>query len=183
MKILLDCDGILADFVRATFAELENGKGYIFREEDVTQHNMLKCLGLDPETVEWLSERWKDEGFCAGILPYPDAFSGVFRLSEIGDIVTVTAPLPGSKTWASERIEWLRHHFGLTSVVSTKEKQHVIGDVLIDDDFRHLIGSPCAKKIMFRRPWNEADVDACKAADIAVVGTWEELVLELRGAQ
>jgi 5'(3')-deoxyribonucleotidase len=171
MIVLLDCDGILADFEGHTRAYLRREHGLIFSYEDTTQINMIKALDLSPEVAESLIAEWKRPGWCSSIPSYPEASEGVRKLSEKATIVIVTTPFKGAPQWAHERELWLEKHFGITKVIHTAAKQHVAGDVIVDDDPAHLVRSPARRKILFRRPWNDLS-----ASEAIRVYDWRHLL-------
>ncbi len=155
MKLLLDCDGILSDFVGASLRYLQQAHGLKFTPEQVTEHDICKALSLDNITAIWLQHEWRMPGFCLGIEPYPGSKDFVESLKQLGDIVVVTAPMAAARPWMYERLEWLEYHYGLTDVVFTKHKHHVAGDVMIDDNEGNLLTSLAKYKVLFRRPWNQ----------------------------
>ncbi len=176
MKILLDCDGILADFTGATLDMLKRIGIGEYTVDQVTQYSILAALGLSKEQGMRARFEWQRAGFCSTIEPYADAQEYIDVLKGVGEVVVVTAPLDGARQWAWERKLWLKHYFGLTSVVSTSEKHHIVGDVLVDDLPSHLVQSPCRSKVLFQRPWNAAEEQASGLLDYFRVSTWDALV-------
>ena len=130
--VLLDVDGVIADFtntVRRTVAEV----GYVLPTP--TEWNFT--LSFPAEVADHYLDRASQPGWCAGIDPYPGAERFVAELRTLGDVVAVTAPLGCCPTWESERREWLRCR-GIHDVVSTRRKDLVYGDVLIEDKVENL---------------------------------------------
>jgi 5'-nucleotidase len=154
LKILLDVDGILADFDSATRAYLARVHVLPFAHEDVTEMDFCKALSLPQHVQLALQAAWRRPGFCATIEPYLGSGHFVERLKSLGTVIAVTAPMQGARQWAYERELWLRHYFAIEAIISTKEKHHVMGDVLIEDSVANLLTSPCRDKILLRRPWN-----------------------------
>lgn len=172
MKILLDCDGVLADFVGATLDVLRRDCGLSFTADEVTRHDICTTLRLPTNEVAHVKSVWRSLGFASSIEPYPEALAGVESLKKLGEIVVVTAPMAHSLTWAGEREQWLAWHFGLTDIISTREKQHVVGDVMIDDMMENLLTSPARSRVLFRRPWNVKDW----SSKVHYVDDWQSLV-------
>jgi hypothetical protein len=124
MRILLDCDGVLADFVGAV--------------RKVAPSTPDPLLSYD-FPIPW-GEVAK-EGFCASIEPLPGAKDFVDELFRQGhSIVCVTSPPWSSRTWAHERAVWLRENMGirmgLVMHVPACLKHRVTGDVIIEDNER-----------------------------------------------
>lgn len=130
--ILLDVDGVVADFegaVRRTVAEV----GYVMPAP--TEWNFT--LSFPAEISDHYLNRASQPGWCSAIEAYPGAERFVAELRTLGDVVAVTAPLGCCPTWESERREWLRCR-GIHDVVSTRRKDLVYGDVLIEDKVENL---------------------------------------------
>ena len=130
--ILLDVDGVVADFegaVRRTVAEI----GYVMAVP--TEWNFT--LKFPAEVSDHYLNRASLPGWCSTIETYPEAEWFVAELRTLGDVVAVTAPLGCCPTWESERREWLRCR-GIHDVVSTRRKDLVYGDVLIEDKVENL---------------------------------------------
>lgn len=131
--ILLDIDGVLADFegaVRRTCAEVGHDLAA------VTAHNFTDNLpALVYAHYVGASTQF---GWCSAIEPYVGAALLVAELRTLGDVVAVTAPLLHCPTWESERRAWLLKHVGIRDVVSTRRKDLVWGDVLVEDNADNL---------------------------------------------
>lgn len=134
--ILLDVDGVLADFVgavRSTVAEVGHRLG------EVTQPDFTAQLAVEhPEVHAHYIFRSAARNWCTEIEPYPGAARFVEQLRQHGEVVAVTAPLRHCPTWESERRAWLRRHVGITDVISTRRKDLVYGDVLVEDSYDNL---------------------------------------------
>lgn len=171
MRILLDCDGILADFVGATLDYLNMGpvvKGYMLTPDQVDGCDIAKSLGLDDFDSGRLYSHWRSAGFASALKPYYGAKDFVRELRKRGDVVVVTTPLKDSLTWCWERTAWLSRHYGLTDVVFTRDKSLVSGDVLIDDHPTQLQNFP-GRRILLDRPWN-------RSADLPRVYSYSEIL-------
>lgn len=135
-RILLDCDGVMADFV-GRFLALVNGRfGTMYGRNDIDDYDIAKAL-------QWSRERATeaygliddDPGFASHLETYPGAVDGVCRLQEISDLYVVTSPWWSHPTWVRDRNNWLYTKFGILAsrVVHTAAKHIVSGDVLVDD--------------------------------------------------
>lgn len=150
-RLLLDVDGVIADFLKAT------------------EHGMMRYYGLKPvrEWTEWdilkmdwqhwredisrgtkndhwgmVQSVWCQERFCLTIPEYEGAVEQVKQLAEVFDVYFVTSPMVTSRIWVYERSEWLIKKFGKNlgkKVVHTHYKELIAGSALIDDKPQHII--------------------------------------------
>lgn len=124
MRILLDCDGVLADF----------GGG------------LLDILGGRPLVYDFISElpaalaadvrkRCNDPGFWRTLEPIEGAIEGVATLREFAEVYVVSSPWSTCVGWHYARLKWLEAAFGFgrESFVATPSKFLVFGDVLVED--------------------------------------------------
>lgn len=153
MRIMLDMDGVLADFVgRAS-------KVFGFNPKEVNTYDLPKCLGLKPQDF------WKKidetEDFWESIEPYPWAKALVRKCYAYTDEVGIlTSPSLNPKSTVG-KVEWVRKHFPklLSNLVIVINKIIVWSPnmILIDDNeftirrWRGLNG----KCILFPQPWNK----------------------------
>jgi 5'(3')-deoxyribonucleotidase len=133
MVILLDVDGVLADFTGAVLRVGNKFSGMQKTHEDVTMWDIWKVF--PDRCKEDILKEVSSAGFCSGLECLPHAKKMVSNLREMGDVYAVTSPWHSSPTWCWERTLWLLEHFGFEAnqVVHTHEKRLVRGDVLIDD--------------------------------------------------
>lgn len=129
-KVLLDCDGLLADFTGEALRRINKKLGTTFSPEHVTQWDAAEALGIDKKLF-W--DTVKEPGFCRSLPVLPCAREAVAQLKEIADVTVATSPMHSS-TWHWERVEWL-HDFGIPhhDIIFAHDKTHVHGDILIDD--------------------------------------------------
>lgn len=132
-RILLDCDGVLADFCTACFDLIEKHSGDRHTHEEVTHWDLFTVVGK-AHLKPLMKETAAKSGWCLSFPMYAGAQDFVKRLHELGDVVIVTSPMT-TPYWAYERTVWLEQHFGIPKgrIVHTEGKQFVKGDVLIDD--------------------------------------------------
>lgn len=135
-RVIVDVDGVLADFVGGILDAVEASTGHrpLWRGEsgcDVKD-------ALDKRDAEFALEALFSPGFCSNLRPLSGALAGVRELAKAADVRIVTA-LPVSESWASERMEWLRHRgFSKDQIVFTGSKYLVEADAIVDDR-RHVI--------------------------------------------
>lgn len=160
--ILLDCDGVLADFVSPALEIVHRLGGPKLLHDQLDAYDIGSVL----DSEEARDELWhtvSEPGFCASLKPYPGALPVVQELREIGTVVCVTSPMATSPTWAHERAEWLHDYFGFDrgQVISTSGKHYVAGDVFADDAAQHLARWrdrwSDRRALLVDRPWNRAE--------------------------
>lgn len=163
--ILVDADGVLADFTGAYLGVVESITGCRARHEDVTSYHIHQCPwfvelaaktpGLKKHVAAIVTH---ERGFCLGIDALPGAAPGLESLREAGHhVICVTSPWHGPH-WHHERVEWLREHMGFVpeDVVFCSKKYLVRGDVLVDDRYENVDKWPGGLGLLWDQPWNRA---------------------------
>lgn len=156
--VLLDCDGVLSDFNSMYFDCIEPLLGRRPREDEVTQHDVLKCFGLE-HVEEQVDAIIVEKRLCLNMPEHPGAFDAVDALRAVADVHCVTAPYH-TVTWVNERTQWLRTRFGFAKdeIHFTKDKQ---GDIFIDDNLKtclkYAAHRPASNVFIWDRPWNKSD--------------------------
>jgi 5'(3')-deoxyribonucleotidase len=136
--VLLDCDGVIADYHKMALDILYNLTGRRYQTSDVVTWDTFHSIDEPPDVVDEVYQRIKSRGNCEKIEPFAEAKEGIERLKELADIVIVTSPFKGSPTWAHEREVWLKEHFDIEHVIHTRRKARVHGDFFIDDKTDHV---------------------------------------------
>lgn len=155
LTILLDCDGVLADFVGGYLREVELAGGGRWAHDVVDKMEIKSCDFMWEASKHWGTRSSPDlsrearrdqfvasvegviqqSGWCSRLAPFKRAQDAVRQL--IGhNVYVVTSPWKRSPTWGYDRAQWLEKHFAIPHdrVISTKAKHQVRGDVFIDDD-------------------------------------------------
>jgi len=163
-RVLLDCDGILSDFVGGYLRLLEQHTGLVRTRDEVTAFDIGASLGLTPEQSSRMKRAiGEHEHFARSLAVYPGAVAGVAELQRIADVYIVTSPWNSNPTWTHDREQWLVEHFGIppSRVVHTSAKHLVRGDMLVDDKTSTLVEwereHPTGIPIQWMTPHNEAD--------------------------
>jgi len=180
--ILLDCDGVIADFLTPTLEFVKNKTGQEFTHTHITEWDIFKSIGM--------ADMWKDfhefaskKNFCAKIKPYTGSQAGVARLRLVGDVYVVTSPL-ATPHWCFERTQWCEKHFelGKPNVIHAEAKYMVMGDVLIDDKYENILSwvatNPYGTGLLFDRPYNQMH-ECGEGNRIVRVKSWEEILLRV----
>lgn len=134
--ILLDVDGVLADFVgavRGICAELDHD--LVVNTFDFTKQLQLQ----HPLAYQHYLERSAERGFCYGMQRYRGAVQFLKQLRKLGDVVAVTATLKHCPTWSHERKQWLADlGFQQQDIIFAVRKDLVVGDFFVDDKLSNL---------------------------------------------
>lgn len=132
-RVLLDCDGVLADFVGGCRRALER-LGY--EEHAATlapDRNIFE--GLPEHVRKHLLDTIVGPRFCAELEPMPFALDAVRELVDLADVYVVTSPWWSSPHWVHERCGWIVRYFEIPHArqVHTSAKELVDGDHFVDD--------------------------------------------------
>jgi hypothetical protein len=160
--LLVDCDGVVADFVGATI-KIANANGFNLSNDDIKhdtrQYPYWDACGLDRIV--------KDVGFCESIPVIDGAQEFIERIRGAGiNVVFVTSPMKDSKHWHWERQQWLEKHFGVkrTNLIYATEKRYVNGFCFLDDHVGNILDWQEYNKnkaILIKQPWNEDVLNDC----------------------
>lgn len=135
MIVLVDQDGVLADFERAFldvwrrehpesfYVPLEDRRSFYMRDE------------YPEELREEMHAVHVAEGFYRELPPIEGAVEALQEMLQEGhEVYICTSPLTSSRYCASEKLEWVHEHLGkawLKRTVIASDKTLVVGDVLI----------------------------------------------------
>lgn len=182
--ILLDVDGLVADFVGCALDVLHEETGHDWKREHVTEWGFDSILAtMRPAEIRRFWGAFRMPGVAASLDMFPGSIEGVKLLTDAGHtVVWVTAPMAGSPTWAFERGCWLEDRWPGTPVVSTAHKQLVVGDYLVDDKPQNLLewgfgeGGSCGVGLLWDAPYNRVTRVAAR------VHCWAEVLACVREA-
>lgn len=157
LRILCDCDGVVADFNSRYLECLSVVTGQKYRTEDVITWYYTHSLGITPKqeqrATELLSHNLDFE-------PFEGSVEAVSELAREHDVVFVTAPHRNIERWAYARQEWLEGRFPGIPIVHTHNKELIDGDIIIDDRpeniERWLDEHPFGTGVLWTRPYNES---------------------------
>lgn len=155
--MLLDVDGVLADFAGALLL----WAGPKYAREQLIEWDLLKALGLDHRQRNF--DAYAGEpGFCESLQVLDGAREFVESLRAFANVVVVTSPYSAARLWTFERLRWLERHFGITKhdVIFAKRKELVRGDFMVDDRPENVEAFAAAggRSLLMSQPWNEAYV-------------------------
>jgi len=156
MRIGIDIDGVVADFVKTFIPLVQERYGLALAEKDIYVHDLFLVLGItECEATELIR---------ATICSDPDLIDGakeaIYTLNRQHDVILLTARpedlLDVTRRWLSRRgIEY-------RDLVHLREghkfaPEHGF-DVVVDDHLREVIGfaGKARKIIVFDHPWNQS---------------------------
>lgn len=151
MEILVDCDGVLADFVSS--AARVHGKS-----PEILSWDFWLEWGLEPEEF-WAPLATRD--FWLGLQPYKWANDFLASLRELGEVTICTSPMHlNTEVCIGAKLDWLESYFGIRPVdVMVGRKKWLMagkGRVLIDDYEENVskFWQAGGSSILFPQPWN-----------------------------
>lgn len=137
MIILVDMDGVLADFDQG-FVDIWKVKHPDLTYVPVEERNTFYTYKQYPKELRPLTrDIVRAPKFFASLPPIEGALQGLKELAETGhDIYICSSPLISNPTGASEKYDWIKEHLGddwVGKLILAPDKTMVRGDILIDD--------------------------------------------------
>jgi uncharacterized HAD superfamily protein len=156
MKIVIDIDGVITDFVE-TFVNIVKTKyGKTLRETDIVQHDLYKVLGIEKDEALMLIK----ETLSHDLKPQIGAIEAICELSKSNEILLVTGR-PKSTYIITKK--WLaKHKVKYSKLIFLSEGcKHELKDepdVVIDDHLEEIIKwvGIVPLVIVFNHPWNQS---------------------------
>jgi 5'-nucleotidase len=157
LRILVDLDGIVADFFGLLFREYEWETGESIDISQILSWDMAQYV-QHPETLNRIFFR---PGFFTRLKPIPGALESLRALAGEGhELVIVSSPCTPHS--AAEKVDWCKTHLPFLdqkNVWIGHKKHHVRGDVLIDDGPHNAVAyrseHPEALLVSIAYPYNE----------------------------
>lgn len=184
VRVLLDVDGVVADYANWYLQGVEYVTGRRYRPKDVRCWDFSKALGLTPGEAAAV-DRYNASRPLVLIDPYPGALDAVKQLAAVADVVFVTSPSWTHRDWVYSREMWLRDRFLDIPTVHTNHKAVVSGDLMIDDRLENIVKwlefNPGGHGILWAQPWNDGSYP-----DVVVrTDSWPEVIsyVATRGLQ
>jgi 5'(3')-deoxyribonucleotidase len=161
LRLLLDVDGVIADFPQYYLDVVQAKFGVAHSVESITQWNIGEAIGLHPDRRDIVREALQEPGVAMSLRAYPKSIKAVRKLQKMTDVFFVTSPL-GSPTWPYDRERWLKAHLHMGEdprVTHTHDKYICNGDLFIDDKMEHIKAwkkhNPLGHAVLWAQPWNK----------------------------
>ena len=158
IRILLDMDGVIADFTGAQIEQYNHLTCSDVKRRDITNPKGHKCV---KHSNIWL--RIKDSpGFIRGLQPISGAIEGVSCLHNAGHEIVFVSNGTNCPSSGHEKRDWLKYYFvnlwKYAPLVLTYHKHFVRGDVLLDDNPHNLEGlHKDTVGLLYHQPYNELE--------------------------
>ncbi len=180
-KILLDVDGVQADFVTAYLGMLNLVTGRAHRYEDVTNWQFSKCVSSPEEDREVWGLIDRSPGLVRNLGWHDGAEKGVAALRALAPVRAVTSPHYGPH-WVPERAHWLMDRgYAKRDIIFCSAKEDVPGTLLVEDRLANAVDwaqhHPNSLSILMNAPWNQGPLPG----NVIRVRNWEIAVDVISG--
>lgn len=167
MVILVDMDGVLADFEYERFKRLRDRGLHALPPTQVRDFYGIESYreAFGSSGVRQARAIVSEPGFFRSMRPVAGAIEGVQRLVDMGhDVRVCSKPLRSNPRCADEKLGWLEEHLGTEwadRAIITDRKSEADGHWLIDDrpdllDYMSKRKEPMPRwgHVLFSQPWN-----------------------------
>lgn len=159
--VLVDLDGVLADFDKAYF-DLAADLGIKMDCELGDQKHRFASKHLVDKKADRIMRRFVDSpGWFKNLHPIPGAREGFLHLATKADLWVVTKPLESNPTCRDEKALWVERHLGIEwekRLIIAPDKSRIVGDILLDDAPKlEWIPRATWKPVVFTQPFNLVD--------------------------
>lgn len=167
MRIVVDMDEVLAQFVAKVLKRWNAINGRDIKREQINCWRMEEILGVDTlgRSAEGLIDEWlAEEGFFEDLEPVSGAIEGFSSLRKMGHDVVVATSIPevAVHSFTGKR-RWMRRYFpdwSMKNFIGVSRKGLIDGDILIDDGTHNIEEwlTPLEYHrlaIVFDAPWNQ----------------------------
>ncbi len=162
LRIIVDMDGILADFMGGIWRTCQARYGVAGDTEKVTSfYHLSNGLEKPLPDGERLDDLFHQPGFFAALEPLSGAQEAMRALVDEGHEVVI-ASTPCTPHSAAEKIAWMEQHFPMIprkNVFIGHLKHYIGGDVLIDDGLHNAMAfrkaQPPALVVTLAYPYND----------------------------
>lgn len=176
-RIILDVDGVSADFVTHSLRTLVALGGPQMQHDDIRTWDIFGSIPREWE--DRMVAEWHRPGWCAGIPLYDGARDAVMALREAAEVVFVTTAMEDAPHWMWERDRWLRQHLnaGARDTIFAASKKHIWGDVFVDDKASNVAewhrAHPASTAVLWDQPYNRSEK---MPEGVVRTRSWEQVV-------
>jgi 5'-nucleotidase len=164
MLILIDQDGVLADFEHG-FLDAWRARHPDIAPVEFADRKSFHILEDYPPELRPLAEAlYTAPGFIRNLAPVPGAIEAVRELLQLGmDVRICSSPLRQYENCVAEKYLWVERHLGRAAterLILTRDKTLVHGDILVDDR-PSIEGAvrPAWRHIVYDAPYNRQVMD------------------------
>lgn len=159
MHILLDMDGVIADFERGFLRiwQKQHPEKIHIPLEERNSHFIVDQY--PKEYKELINQIMTSPGFFLSLEPVDGSIQAINELKTMGaEIFICTTPLSEYKNCVLEKYEWIEKHLGFEwtkKIILTTDKTLIKGDYLIDDQPQIIgVDTPTWEHIIYDLPKN-----------------------------
>lgn len=159
MLVLVDMDGVLADFEGRLMEEWHRRHPNTFNLPREERTSFYLSRQFPKEHRGKLFEIMYTPQFFASLPPFPGGKQAINDMKELGwEVFLCSSPLIGNPTGASEKFAWVEEHLGKEwrgRLILASDKTLVHGDILIDDrpDVKG-VAQPSWEHVLYDQPYN-----------------------------
>lgn len=149
-------DGVICDFHGPVIQYIKDRWDIDVSRKDILTDIRKYAQGKwDDEAEDFI----QSDGFAQKLEPLPGAIDAIKSIMEKHEVIFVTAPYLGSKTWDHDRRSWLEEKFDINrdQLIFAHNKKLIQGMTIIDDKWDTVVDWSDMNKttgIVFQQPWN-----------------------------
>ncbi len=190
MKIALDLDEVLAEFMEALLSFYHKKTGKLYKKEEFKEYKWWPIFGISREEAVKIVDEFHESYSLDEIKPVELAVEKIGSLLKKGDELYIITARPARFIKKAE--DWVRHHFKTDKIKIIPSGDFHEGQAANKSDICKELGITiiledsgetalqCAEQginvILFDKPWNKMTRGHKK---IARVSNWEEAVKEI----
>ena len=189
MKVIVDMDEVLAQFVQKVLDRWNAENGTSFTHDQIDMWHMEETLG--PKSWGKIDGWCGEKGFFRSLDPVPGAVAGFRSLMEAGhDVIVATAVVKTADNCYDDKRAWMRDHFpdwSLKNLIAVSRKGMLRGDILIDDGEHNIKDwteeGPVNGAILFDAPWNRDVPSVVNRKYVRRAHGWDEIPKIVEGIE
>lgn len=180
MRIVLDQDQVICDWVQRIIEWYNQDKGTCFTKDDIKSWNMTMNLG--PHSEDFLRSAMRYPELYRDLDPIEGAMYGVKKLLNDGHDVLIATAVPKCAGIAYHgKLEWLRRnmpYFPLKNFIAIHRKDLLEGDLLLDDGLHNIVpwNDRGRTAVVFDAPWNREEPKYNDPSKVYRIKHWNEFL-------